>query len=178
MTRCWNDVSLGRCSARSRFQIARPCESPPEWAWWVAALASCQRANSPQTSAVSSEAAVTNRAQRGGSARPERDRATSASTTNRPAANDALCTSSRNHDTRSTIVRSRLSATKVRYQRLITLFSSHSTGVVSVGRVIVAMAPPPGRLSSWMVPPCSSTTCLTMASPSPEPGSARASSAR
>src|SRR3954469_8182089 len=110
MTRCWNDVSLGKCSVRSRSQIARPCESPPECAWCVAALASCQSANSPQTSAVSIAAADTNRDQRGDSTRPAASRAATATTSNRAALIDALCTSRRSHDITATIVP--LTATK------------------------------------------------------------------
>src|SRR4051794_17664429 len=110
MTRCWNDVSLGKCSARSRFQIARPCETPPECAWCVAALASCQSANSPHTSAVSTAAADTKRDQRGERTRPTASRAVTATTSNRAALMDALCTSRRSHDIPATIVP--LTATK------------------------------------------------------------------
>src|SRR3954462_638941 len=92
------------------FQIARPCESPPECAWCVAAFASCQRANSPHTNAVSKAAVATNRDQRGESTRPTASRAASATTSNRAALMDALCTSRRIHDTPATIVL--LTATK------------------------------------------------------------------
>src|SRR3954470_23848584 len=95
---------------RSRSQIARPCESPPECAWCVAALASCQSANSPHTSAVSIAAADTNRDQRGDSTRPTANRAATATINNRAALMDALCTSRRSHDIPATIVP--LTATK------------------------------------------------------------------
>ena len=53
-------------------------------------------------------------------------------------------------------------------------FCSASSGAATVGRLRDKRAPPAGSFSATTVPPSALTTCATMASPRPEPGSPRA----